>query len=245
MLRYGYDRRVASGVIAASGTLAQIIPPSLVLIIMADQLGQSVGALYKGAFVPGFVLTGLYVAYVLIVSVLRPSWTPALPAEARTIREDDGRSGLPSLAVLFVLSTALAVYFAKTRPETMPTDELIVVSMCVGVGVAFVFGLLMDVHEGALLGQHALAYTLLSYFAIAMHRRLLWFGLAAQTLQIAPLFFATQLLSLALRLAAGGTYPGWSWLLAPAIESLLWPAAALLLLAPQRRPPDPDANRPL
>lgn len=115
----------------------------------------------------------------------------------------------------------------------------------VGVGVAFVFGLLMDVHESALLGQHALAYTLLSYFAIAMHRRLLWFGLAAQTLQIAPLFFATQLLSLALRLAAGGTYPGWSWLLAPAIESLLWPAVALLLLAPQRRAPDPDANRPL
>ena len=142
MLRYGYDRRVASGVIAASGTLAQIIPPSLVLIIMADQLGQSVGALYKGAFVPGFVLTGLYVAYVLIVSVLRPSWTPALPAEARTIREDDGRSGLPSLAVLFVLSTALAVYFAGTRPETMPTDELIVVSMCVGVGVAFAVALL-------------------------------------------------------------------------------------------------------
>jgi GntP family gluconate:H+ symporter len=142
MLRYGYDRRVASGVIAASGTLAQIIPPSLVLIIMADQLGQSVGALYKGAFVPGFVLTGLYIAYVLVVSLLRPSWAPALPAEARTIREDDGRSGLPSLAVLFVLSTALAVYFAKTRPETMPTDELIVVSMCVGVGVAFVVALL-------------------------------------------------------------------------------------------------------
>ena len=64
MLRYGYDRRVASGVIAASGTLAQIIPPSLVLIVMADQLGKSVGDMYKGAFIPGFVLTGLYIVYI-------------------------------------------------------------------------------------------------------------------------------------------------------------------------------------
>ena len=94
MLRYGYDRRVASGVIAASGTLAQIIPPSLVLIVLADQLGQSVGDLYKGAFVPGFTLTGLYVGYVLIVSLVRPNWVPALPLEARTIREPDGKSGL-------------------------------------------------------------------------------------------------------------------------------------------------------
>src|SRR6187200_458493 len=87
MLRYGYDRRLASGVIAASGTLAQIIPPSLVLIIMADQLGRSVGDLYKGAFIPGFVLTSLYLLYVVIVSVLRPEWAPALPAEARSFGE--------------------------------------------------------------------------------------------------------------------------------------------------------------
>ena len=98
MLRYGYDRRIATGVIAASGTLAQIIPPSLVLIILADQLGRSVGDMYAGAFIPGFVLTGLYVA----VRVLRharssPSWAPALPPEARTIREPDGSSGLRSL----------------------------------------------------------------------------------------------------------------------------------------------------
>jgi TRAP-type mannitol/chloroaromatic compound transport system permease large subunit len=76
MLRYGYDRRVASGVIAASGTLAQIIPPSLVLIIMADQLGKSVGDLYKGAFIPGFVLTGLYVGYILLVSLIKPTFVP-------------------------------------------------------------------------------------------------------------------------------------------------------------------------
>src|SRR5678810_678552 len=102
MLRYGYDRRVASGVIAASGTLAQIIPPSLVLIILADQLGRSVGDLYKGAFIPGFFLTGMYVLYVMIVSVVRPAWVPALPKEARTIREDDGSAGLPSLLGLFL-----------------------------------------------------------------------------------------------------------------------------------------------
>jgi TRAP-type mannitol/chloroaromatic compound transport system permease large subunit len=137
MLRYGYDRRVASGTIAASGTLAQIIPPSLVLIIMADQLGQSVGDLYKGAFVPGFVLTGLYVGFIVLVSLFRPTWVPALPAEARTIREPDGRSGLMSLGLLFVACVVLSVGFAKTRPNETPTDELIVVSMCVGVGLAF------------------------------------------------------------------------------------------------------------
>jgi len=138
MLRYGYDRRVASGVIAASGTLAQIIPPSLVLIIMADQLGRSVGDLYKGAFIPGFVLTGLYVGYIILVAIVKPTWVPALPPEARTIREDDGSAGLKSLGVLTLLSTALAVVFAKTRPAETPTDELIVVSLCVGVGLAFV-----------------------------------------------------------------------------------------------------------
>src|SRR5216110_3276134 len=85
MLRYGYDRRFASGVIAASGTLAQIIPPSLVLIVMADQLGKSVGDMYAGAIIPGLVLTGLYMAYVLIISFIQPKSVPALPKEARTI----------------------------------------------------------------------------------------------------------------------------------------------------------------
>jgi TRAP-type mannitol/chloroaromatic compound transport system permease large subunit len=85
MLRYGYDRRVAAGVIAASGTLAQIIPPSLVLIVLADQLGRSVGDMYAGAIVPGMVLTGLYLGYIFLVSVVRPSWVPALPLEARTL----------------------------------------------------------------------------------------------------------------------------------------------------------------
>ena len=125
MLRYGYDRRVASGVIAASGTLAQIIPPSLVLIVLADQLGRSVGDLYKGAFIPGFTLTGLYLVYVMVVSIVRPQWAPALPTEARTIREPDGSSGLRSLLAVLVLTVAGALVFAQTRPERPPTDELI------------------------------------------------------------------------------------------------------------------------
>ncbi|RKT62458.1 tripartite ATP-independent transporter DctM subunit [Azonexus fungiphilus] len=86
MLRYGYDKRLATGVIAASGTLAQIIPPSLVLIIMADQLGRSVGDMYEGAMVPGLVLTGLYVGYVVLITIIKPSAAPALPPEARTLR---------------------------------------------------------------------------------------------------------------------------------------------------------------
>src|SRR5436853_6692414 len=87
MLRYGYDRRVASGVIAASGTLAQIIPPSLVLIVMADQLGRSVGDMYEGAFIPGIVLAGLYALYVFLVTLISPGAVPGLPAEAGGFRE--------------------------------------------------------------------------------------------------------------------------------------------------------------
>lgn len=115
----------------------------------------------------------------------------------------------------------------------------------VGVGAAFVFGILMDVHQGALLGQHALAYTLLSYIAISLHRRLLWFGLAEQMLQVLPLFVAAHLVSLVVRLIAGDGMPGWGLAIAPLFEVLLWPVATWLLLAPQRRPPDPDKHRPL
>jgi rod shape-determining protein MreD len=115
----------------------------------------------------------------------------------------------------------------------------------IGVGVAFVFGLLMDVHSGAVLGQHAFAYTLLSFFAITVHRRLLWFSVPSQALQILPLFFAAHAVSMLVRIVAGGMFPGWGVLLAPIIEALLWPVVTLLLLAPQRRAPDPDQNRPL
>ena len=115
----------------------------------------------------------------------------------------------------------------------------------VGIGVAFMFGLLLDVHQGAVLGHHALAYTLLSYGAITIHRRLLWFGLLEQALHVLPLFVGVHLVLLAIRLLGGGLFPGWSVLLAPVLEALLWPVATLLLLAPQRRAPDRDENRPL
>ncbi|HEY6135462.1 MAG TPA: rod shape-determining protein MreD [Rubrivivax sp.] len=115
----------------------------------------------------------------------------------------------------------------------------------VGVGLAFLFGLLMDVHEGALLGQHALAYTLLGFGASMMQRRLLWFSLPEQAVQVLPLLVGATLVSMAVRLAVGGMFPGWSILLQPLFEALLWPLVSLLLLAPQRRAPDPDENRPL
>src|SRR5436190_10068178 len=141
MLRYGYDRRFAAGTIAASGTLAQIIPPSLVLIIMADQLGRSVGDMYAGAFIPGIVLAGLYASYTLLVSIVKPEWVPALPLEARTLREPDGSEGTRSLTVLTVLSAGAGVafwylYFNRLKPETA-TDERLVICMSIGIGVAF------------------------------------------------------------------------------------------------------------
>jgi GntP family gluconate:H+ symporter len=141
MLRYGYDRRIASGTIAASGTLAQIIPPSLVLIIMADQLGRSVGDMYAGAFIPGIVLAGIYAGFILLTSFVKPAWVPALPEEARTIREPDGSAGTRSLGILSILSVAAGVafwffYFNAYKPETA-TDERIVLCACVTVAVAF------------------------------------------------------------------------------------------------------------
>jgi len=166
MLRYGYDRRVASGVIAASGTLAQIIPPSLVLIILADQLGRSVGEMYKGAFIPGFALTGLYLAYIILLTYIRPTWVPALPPEARTIREDNGTSGLRSLGILTVLTTTVAVYFGQHYAQvisffkgeevlTVATDETIVVALCAGVMLAFVIAVVNKVTRLGLLSRMA------------------------------------------------------------------------------------------
>lgn len=115
----------------------------------------------------------------------------------------------------------------------------------VGVGIAFTFGLFMDVHDGALLGQHALAYTLLSYFAITVHRRLLWFTVGSQAVQILPLFIAAHFVALMVRLIGGAGFPGWDLLVAPLLESALWPVAHVMFLAPQRRAPDRDKNRPL
>lgn len=115
----------------------------------------------------------------------------------------------------------------------------------VGMSAAFLLGLAMDVHQSALLGQHALAYTALSFLAIAMHRRLLWFSVPSQAAQVLPLFVVAHALTLLLRLLAGDDFPGWSMLLAPALQALLWPVVSVVLLLPQKRAPNPDANRPL
>ncbi len=136
MLRYGYDRRVASGVIAASGTLAQIIPPSLVLIVLADQLGRSVGDMYTGAIIPGLVLTGLYVSYIFTLSVLRPGWVPALPLEARTL----GR-GVTSLVV--ALASVVAVgYGAHVMLYETQGANADILGACIGISLIYVYAVI-------------------------------------------------------------------------------------------------------
>ncbi len=135
MLRYGYDRRVASGVIAASGTLAQIIPPSLVLIVMADQLGRSVGDMYEGAFIPGILLAGLYAFYIFLVTLIFPKATPGLPAEAVGFREAGGSRGLTSLAVLAIASGVFGWFIMRTS-DTHGAD-FVVLTMFFGIMFAF------------------------------------------------------------------------------------------------------------
>ncbi|MCC7218365.1 MAG: TRAP transporter large permease subunit [Burkholderiales bacterium] len=159
MLRYGYDRRFASGTIAASGTLAQIIPPSLVLIIMADQLGRSVGDMYAGAFIPGMVLASLYAGYVLLVTLAKPKWAPALPLDARTLREPDGSAGNRSLAVLTLLAVGTAVaywhlYYNRLHPE-VATDVRLVICVSLGTAVAFVAAVFNKVTKLGLLSRLA------------------------------------------------------------------------------------------
>ena len=115
----------------------------------------------------------------------------------------------------------------------------------VAIGTAFMFGLLMDVHQVSLLGQHAMSYSVLSFLALAMHRRLLWFTVPSQAMQMLPLFVAAHLVQFVLRMLGGSPFPGWSLLLAPLLEAVLWPLVSILLLAPQRMAPYRDNNRPL
>jgi rod shape-determining protein MreD len=115
----------------------------------------------------------------------------------------------------------------------------------IGIGLAFLFGLAVDVHQSSLLGQHAWSYTALGFFATMIHRRLLWFTVPSQSVQVLPLFLAAHLIELLVRLVNGNAFPGWLFLLAPVLEASLWPLASIILLVPQRRAPDPDANRPL
>lgn len=139
MLRYGYDKKIASGVIAASGTLAQIIPPSIVLIVMADQLGRSVGDMYQAAFLPGLCLTAMYALYIFGMSIFKPQSLPALPPEARNLREDNGNSGAVSLFALIAATIAVSWIFAKfvlASNTKLASDEAVIYSCVVGVAFA-------------------------------------------------------------------------------------------------------------
>lgn len=156
MLRYGYDRRLASGVIAASGTLSQVIPPSIVLIVLADQLGRSVGDIYRGAIVPGFILVGLYIAYIIVLSIFRPQHAPAIPASARVHIEPNGSHGTRSLLVLMVVSIVGAVLLDQWFVEEgAPIDEVIVVGVLLWGVIAFVLAVLNKVLRLRLLSQIA------------------------------------------------------------------------------------------
>ena len=153
MMRYGYNQPLAAGVITASGTLAQIIPPSLVLIVIAEQLGQSVGDMYKAAFIPAFALVAIYVVTIVAVAFIRPAWVPALPLEARVYRETTGSAGYTSLLLLIAASAAAAFALGfnyvdikvalGSDPAFVPaTDELIVVTLTAAIIFAFIIAVI-------------------------------------------------------------------------------------------------------
>jgi rod shape-determining protein MreD len=155
--------------------------------------------------------------------------------------------------IALTLLLALLMDMLPLGPQPAKPDLLAVVLVFwnvhqtrrIGVGWAFFLGLLIDVHHGALLGQHALSYSGLAFLAVSLHRRLLWFGVWEQTVQVLPLFVAAHLVQFVVRMLLGGMAPSPWGLLAPLFEALLWPVATALLLAPQRRAPDRDENRPL
>ncbi|EWS63748.1 Neu5Ac permease [Hydrogenophaga sp. T4] len=151
MLRYGYNRTIATGTITASGTLAQALPPSLVLIVLADQLGRSVGDMYAGALIPGLALVGLYLVFIVVVALVKPSWVPALPAEARIYNEPNGSSGHRSLLALLLLCAAAGYGWSQVHESIMnpwlerempaPGDEVFILSMTVSAFLALALAL--------------------------------------------------------------------------------------------------------
>jgi tripartite ATP-independent transporter DctM subunit len=168
MLRYGYDRRIASGTIMASGTLAQILPPSTILIVLADQLKTSVGDMYTVAFLPSIMLTLSFMLLILFISFVRPSYVPALPPEALLYREPDGRRGIWQVLALFLVSGVFG-WLAVRAAGIEKTIDVVVLTLCamsvlalaitlvsrllgrmatpVGTGAAVVFGLFAILQE--------------------------------------------------------------------------------------------------
>ncbi len=165
MLRYGYNRTIATGTITASGTLAQAIPPSLVLIVLADQMGRSVGDMYAGALLPGLLLVGLYLTFILVVALVKPAWVPALPQEARIYREPNGASGHHSLIILLVVCAAAGWYWSTIHDSMMkswiertsasPGDEIVIMSMTVASLLALSLAIVNRVTRLGLLSRLA------------------------------------------------------------------------------------------
>jgi TRAP-type mannitol/chloroaromatic compound transport system permease large subunit len=163
MLRYGYNRTIATGTITASGTLAQAIPPSLVLIVLADQLGRSVGDMYAGALLPGLMLVGLYLAFVGLVAIFKPQWVPALPVEARIYREANGASGHRSLLALFALCGVAGYAWSRVHQSVInplvgrelpaPGDEIFILSMTVASLLALALALVNKFFKIGLLSR--------------------------------------------------------------------------------------------
>ena len=165
MLRYGYSRVIATGAITASGTLAQAIPPSLVLIVLADQLGRSVGDMYSGALLPGLMLVGLYILFIVVVAIFKPAMVPALPPEARIYREANGKSGHVSLMFLLIVCTVVGFSWASShdaimtawldRTQESPGDEMVIMSLTVASLVALALAIVNRITGMGLLSRLA------------------------------------------------------------------------------------------
>lgn len=165
MLRYGYNRTIAMGTITASGTLAQAIPPSLVLIVLADQLGRSVGDMYAGALIPGLMLVGLYLLFIAVVAIVLPKWVPALPKEARIYTEASGASGHLSLLLLLLICGAASGFWSTQheaiinpmieRQTPAGGDEVLIMSITVGSFLALALALVNRVFKLGLLSRLA------------------------------------------------------------------------------------------
>jgi rod shape-determining protein MreD len=135
--------------------------------------------------------------------------------------------GVPDLVALVLL------FWSVHQPRRM------------GIGIAWAVGLVMDAANGVLFGQHALAYAALAYAGLVLHRRIQRFTLIQQAANVFVLLVGSQLLMLATRMVAGGTYPGFSYFAGSLVAALLWPVASYVLLAPQRRPAEVDETRPI
>jgi TRAP-type mannitol/chloroaromatic compound transport system permease large subunit len=165
MLRYGYNRTIATGTITASGTLAQAIPPSLVLIVLADQLGRSVGDMYAGGLLPGLLLVGLYLLFIAAVAIFKPDWVPALPIEARIYTEPNGKSGHRSLLVLLLICGVAGYLWSQAhesiinplieRETPAPGDERFIMSITVASFLALGLALVNSITRMGLLSRLA------------------------------------------------------------------------------------------